>query len=68
VSLQDTIRELEAREEKLHEQLAEDTQNLRFGREQVIRLEEILQTRLVEINKVRKQIAEAKDSLSHMMK
>jgi hypothetical protein len=68
VSLQDTIRELEAREEKLHEQLAEDTQNLRFGREQVIRLEEILQTRLVEINKVRKQIAEAKESLSHMMK
>lgn len=68
MSLQDTIRELEAREEKLHEQLAEDTQNLRFGREQVIRLEEILQTRLVEINKVRKQIAEAKESLSHMMK
>jgi hypothetical protein len=68
VSLQDTIRELEAREEKLHELLAEDTQNLRFGREQVIRLEEILQTRLVEINKVRKQIAEAKESLSHMMK
>lgn len=68
MSLQDTIRELEAREEKLHEQLAEDTQNLRFGREQVVRLEEILQARLDEINMVRKQIAEAKESLSHMMK
>jgi hypothetical protein len=68
VSIQDTIRELEAREHKLHELLADDTQNLRLARDQVIRLEEILEIRLDEINQVRKQIAEAKDTLAHMMK
>lgn len=68
MSLQDTIRELEAREHKLHEQLAEDTQNLRLARNQVARFEEMLQARLDEINMVRKQIVEAKESLAHMMK
>jgi predicted nucleic acid-binding Zn-ribbon protein len=68
VSIQDTIRELEAREHKLHELLAEDTQNLRLARNQVARFEEMLQARLDEINLVRNQIAEAKETLAHMMK
>jgi predicted nucleic acid-binding Zn-ribbon protein len=67
VSLQDKIRELEAREHKLHELLAEDTQNLRLVRAQVGLLEEQLQNRLDEINQVRKQLVEAKEALSHMM-
>lgn len=67
MSLQDKIRELEAREHKLHELLAEDTQNLRLVRAQVGLLEEQLQNRLDEINQVRKQLVEAKEALSHMM-
>jgi hypothetical protein len=68
VSLQDTIRELEAREHKLHELLAEDTQNLRLARNQVARFEEMLQARLDEINLVRGQITETKEMLAHTMK
>jgi predicted nucleic acid-binding Zn-ribbon protein len=67
VALQDTIRELEAREHTLHEQLADVTQSLRLARNQVARLEEMLQACFDEITEVKKQITEAKESLSHTM-
>ena len=67
MALQDKIRELEAREHTLHELLADDTQNLRLARYQVTRFEQKLQMRFDEINEVRKQIAEAKEQLSHLM-
>ncbi len=67
MALQDKIRELEAREHGLHEQLADLTQNLRLARDQVTRLEEMLQTCFDEITLVRGQIAEAKELLAHTM-
>lgn len=67
MALQDKIRDLEAREHALHEQLADLTQSLRIARNQVARLEEMLQGCFDEINLVRQQLAEAKEALSHTM-
>ena len=67
MALQEKIRELEAREHTLHEQLADVTQSLRIARNQVNRLEEMLQSCFDEINLVRQQLADAKETLSHTM-
>ena len=67
MALQDKIRELEAREHALHEQLADVTQSLRIARNQVSRLEEMLQTCFDEITMVKGQLAEAKEMLQHTM-
>lgn len=68
MALQDKIRDLEAREHALHEQLADVTQSLRIARNHVNSLEEMLQTCLDEINLVKQQLAETKETLSHTMK
>ncbi|MCB8945838.1 MAG: hypothetical protein H6658_18985 [Ardenticatenaceae bacterium] len=67
MALQDKIRELEAREHALHEQLADVTQSLRLARNQVARLEEMLQACFDEITTVKQQLSEAKELLSHTM-
>lgn len=68
MALQDKIRDLEAREHALHEQLADVTQSLRIARNQAARLEEMLRGCLDEINVVKQQLADAKETLSHTMK
>ncbi len=60
MSLQDKIQELEAREKRLHEMLAEDTQRLRVARAQVVLCEESLQKRLDDLGILREQLLEAK--------